>query len=279
MPYATPLLQFAPVAEASSPSSVPGFDRERAEREREAYDEHDVDGAMHAWHGRFPHVFQSPNTRRAEERFDALTRAAVNGQRVLDMGCGEGASSQRLLEMGAAYVLGVDISRVAIEQARARAQPGRLEYRLGDVTSELDGLFGCIFGRSILHHIDYRDLLPHLYEEHLLPGGTMLFMEPQGENGLIRLYTRFVASAHTPDERSFMADDLQWLRAHFPTVELRPVNYLTFPGALLTSLLPLGPDNVLLRACDSADEWLAGHAPTLHSHFRQTTVVIRKPAG
>ncbi len=274
-----PLLQCAPVAETGSPSSVPGLDTERAERERQAYDEHDVDAAMHAWHGRFPHVFQSPNTRRAEQRFDALTRAAVAGRRVLDMGCGEGQSSQRLLEMGAAYVLGVDVSRTAIDRARARAQPGRLEFRLGDVTRELEGTFGCIFGRSILHHLDYRALLPRLYEEHLAAGGAMLFMEPQGENGLIRLYTRLVSSAHTPDERSFTREDLRWLRARFPQVELRPVNYLTFPAALLTSCLPLAADNPLLRACDRADEWLAEHAPALHSHFRQTAVVIRKPAS
>jgi 2-polyprenyl-3-methyl-5-hydroxy-6-metoxy-1,4-benzoquinol methylase len=267
------------VAEASSQSSVPGFDGERAERERQAYDEHDVDGAMHAWHGRFPHVFQSPNTRRAEDRFDSLTRAAVTDQRVLDMGCGEGRSSERLLEMGAAHVLGIDISQTAIEQAQARAQPGRLEYRLGDVTTELEGIFGCIFGRSILHHLDYRVLLPHLYEHHLAPGGTMLFMEPQGENPLIRLYTRLVASAHTPDERSFMQDDRDWLRLHFPDVELHPVNYLTFPAAIVTSRLPLAPENTLLRICDSADEWLATRIPRLHSHYRQTMVVIRKPAS
>jgi SAM-dependent methyltransferase len=267
------------VAEASSSDPAPGVDLERARREREAYDEHGVEEAMYAWHGRFPHVFQSPNTRRAEERFDALTRAAVAGGRVLDMGCGEGASSERLLGMGAAYVLGVDISQTAITRAQARAQPGRLEFLLGDVTRELEGRFECIFGRSILHHIDYQGALPHLYAEHLAPGGSMLFMEPQGENLLIRLYARLVAAAHTPDEQSFMEGDLRWLRRHYPSIELHPINYLTFPVAIATSSLRLRSDNALLRVCDRADEWLATHAPRLRTHFRQTIVVIRKPAG
>ncbi len=267
------------MAKARSLSSAPSVDIERSQREREAYDEHGVDEAMTTWHGRFPHVFQSPNTRRAEARLDALTRAAVAGQRVLDMGCGEGRTSERLLEMGAAHVLGVDISQTAIDRAQARAQPGRLEFRLGDVARELEDTFGCIFGRSILHHIDYQVLLPHLYEEHLAPGGTMLFMEPQGENGLIRLYTRLVGSAHTPDEQSFMESDLDWLRGHFQEIELRPINYLTFPAAILTSRLPLDPDNAILRVCDRTDEWLVEHVPRLRSHFRQTMVVIRKPAA
>lgn len=266
------------MVQASPSGSVSGVDSERARREREAYDEHGVDEAMTTWHGRFPHVFQCPNTRGAEARFDEETRAAIAGKRVLDMGCGEGASSVRLVDMGAAYVLGVDISQTAITRAQARARPGRLEFRLGDVTSELDGEFDCVFGRSILHHIDYRGVLPRLYAEHLAPGGTMLFMEPQGENLLIRLYSRLVTSAHTPDERSFVEDDLRWLRDHFPAVELDPVNYLSFPVAMLTSSLRLDPQNALLRGCDRADEWLAKRVPRLRSHFRQTIVVIRKPA-
>jgi SAM-dependent methyltransferase len=269
----------------AEPSSSASVDTERSRREREAYDEHGVDEAVTTWHGRFTHVFQSPNTLRAEERFDALTRAAVAGRRVLDVGCGKGRRSLLLLDMGATHVLGIDISQTSIAlacdrpQAQAHIRAGRLEFRLGDVTRELEGEFECVFGRAILHHIDYRGVLPRLYAEHLAPGGTMLFMEPQGEHPLIRLYTRLVAAAHTPDERSFMEDDLRWLRHHFPEIELYPINYTTLPVAILTSFLRLAPDNPLLRLCDRADEWLARRAPRLRSHFRQTIVVIRKPAA
>lgn len=272
------LATVAPVAQTGSSGQTAGVDVERARREREAYDEHGVDEAMSTWHGRFPLVFQCPNTRRGEKRFDDLTRAAVSGRRVLDMGCGDGASSVRLLELGASHVLGMDISRSAIGRAQAHAEPGRLEFRVGDVARDLDDRVDCVFGRSILHHIDYRGLLPRLYAERLAPGGTMLFMEPQGENLLIRLYTRLVAAAHTPDERSFVTEDLDWLRTRFPGCELHPINYLSFLVAIVSSLLRLGPNNVLLRFSDRADEWLARHVPQLNPHFRQTIVVIRKPA-
>ena len=59
------------------------------------------------------------------------------GERLLDMGCGEGTSSARLLGMGAKHVLGIDVSEAAITRARPRAVPGRLEFRLGDVTRDL----------------------------------------------------------------------------------------------------------------------------------------------
>ncbi len=255
-----------------------GFDYARAERERAAYDEGDVAAVNISWHERFGHVFASPNTRRGEERFDALARAAVAGEEVLDIGCGKGRNTERLLDMGAARVLGVDISQSAIDIASERTRPG-LEFRCADVTGEVEGTFGCIFGRAILHHLDYRGFLPRLYERNLLPGGTMLFMEPQGEHLLLRLYTRLVASAHTPDERSFTRNDLDWLTAQFPRVELYPINYLSFGAALLTSRLPgARADGPLLRACDRADEWLARRAPRLLSHYRQTIVAIHKPA-
>jgi SAM-dependent methyltransferase len=187
--------------------------------------------------------------------------------------------------MGAAQVLGLDISEasLAIARERADAQPylrdGRLDFRLGDVTARPEGSFGCVFGRSILHHIDYRSVLPRLYDEHLEPGGAMLFMEPQGENLLIRAYTRMVGAAHTPDERSFMAEDLRWLGEHFAGLELHPVNYLTLPAGIVTSLLRTPPDIAPMRACDRADDWIARRLPRLRPHFRQTIVVIHKPGA
>lgn len=257
-----------------------GVDPERARREREAYDEHRVDEVMASWHGRFPHVFAAPNTRWAERRFDELTEAAVRGKRVIDMGCGDGASSSRLLEFGAAHVLGIDVSETTLARARRRAVPGRLDFAVGDVTVELEGVHDVVFGRSILHHLDYRRFLPSVYERNLAPGGTMLFMEPQGSNLLVRTYTRLVAAAHTPDERSFMKEDLAWLRGAFPQIELTPINYLTFPAAVVTSILMARrPNNPLLGMCDLVDRWVADHFPGRHPYFRQTMVVIRKPVG
>jgi hypothetical protein len=58
-----------------------------------------------------------------------------------------------------------------------------------------------------------------------------------------------------------------------------PINYLSFPAAMLTSSLRRDPHNALPRGCDRADEWIAKRALRLRSHFHQTIVVIRKPAA
>lgn len=249
----------------------------RADRERRAYDEGTVDAAMEKWHGRFPHVFSCPNTLRNEAAFEDAVRHAVGGRRVVEVGCGPGHHAARLVELGADYVLGLDVSPNEVAKATARyAVPGRLEFAAADATQGLDGRFGAVFGRSVLHHIDYRPFLTRAYAESLEPGGAMLFMEPLGANALIRLYGALVGEAHTPDERSFMPDDLAWLRETFPDVEIRPINYVSFPIALASSLLWPSADNAVLRWADRVDAALE-RRPRAVPRFRQAAIVIRKP--
>jgi hypothetical protein len=119
-------------------------------------------------------------------------------------------------------------------------------------------------------------VLRRLHQDNLAPGGSMIFMEPLGSNLLIRAYSAFARGAHTPDERSFGAGDLRWLRESFPGVEILPVNYLSFPAAVASSLVFRRADNLLLRACDRADTWLARRAAFLAPRFRQAVIVIGK---
>lgn len=249
----------------------------RAERERRAYDEGTVDAAMEKWHGRFPHVFSCPNTLRHEAAFEDETRRAVAGRRVLEVGCGPGHHAARLLQLGAAHVLGIDVSPGEVAKARASYEvPGRLEFAVADATGEVDGRYEAVFGRSVLHHIDYRAFLRRTYADSLEPGGTMLFMEPLGANALVRLYTALVAAAHTEDEQSFMPDDLAWLRSTFPHVDVRPINYVSFPVAVASSLVWPTADNAVLRWADRLDAALE-RRPRAAPRFRQAAIVIRKP--
>ena len=90
----------------------------RSERERFFHDEVDIRSQNRKIHTRFWHVFKSPNSRRANECFTGLLRAATPGRRVLEIGCGQGNLCQKVLEMGAAEVHGSELSRHALEKAR-----------------------------------------------------------------------------------------------------------------------------------------------------------------
>lgn len=246
----------------------------RAEREREAYDEHGVFERSHAWHARFPHVFECPNTREHERLFAERTRRGIAGKRVLEIGCGDGAHAEELASLGAAYVYGIDVSETFVARARERQVPGRLEFARRDAMEPLPGRFDLIFGRAILHHLDWEEVLARLHRQNLAPGGFMIFMEPLGGHPLIRLFHLLGRSAHTPDERPFSRRDLRRLRARFDRLEVFPFNLLSFPCALLSSRLFRRADNRLLRLCDWVDRWLARRAPVLAPGFRQAIFVI-----
>lgn len=72
----------------------------------------------------------------------------LTGARVLDVGCGTGATTSQLIERGAAAVVGVDLSEPMITAARAEIHDPRVQLELADVL-EFDraGQFDVIFSR------------------------------------------------------------------------------------------------------------------------------------
>ncbi len=69
------------------------------------------------------------------------------GERILDLGCGDGALTEKLARRGCS-VLGVDASPDMIASARARG----LDVRVGDGQHlDLDGPFDAVFSNAALH--------------------------------------------------------------------------------------------------------------------------------
>jgi SAM-dependent methyltransferase len=69
------------------------------------------------------------------------------GERILDLGCGEGALTEKLVAAGG-HVLGIDSSREQVEAACARG----LDARVGDGEAlAFDGEFDAVFSNAALH--------------------------------------------------------------------------------------------------------------------------------
>lgn len=247
--------------------------RERSLREQKAYDEGNVFETSKGWQLRFLHVFRCPNAVRQEADLDALLHRYIPGANVLEIGCGDGQLAAGLLALEPKRVLGIDISKRFIEKAQTRAVPDRLEFRVDDVSSDIDGKFDVIFGRSILHHLDYQGVLTRLKEHNLNPDGVMIFTEPLGENLLSRLYHFFVPASQTDDERPFMRRDLNWLKSELAT-EIKPYSYLSYPAGIVSSLLLENADNPLTKLSDRMDVWLSRRAPFLAHRFRSAIFLM-----
>jgi SAM-dependent methyltransferase len=250
---------------------------ERARRERAAYDEGLVYERNDAWHRRARHVLEGPNTRRGEQLWESLIRDAVgDGGRVLDVGCGDGSTARLALDCGATYVLGVEISERQLSGARETALPGRLEFEVADAQEPLDvGPFDLIIGRSVLHHLGFREFLTRVAEHNLSTDGCMLWMEPLA-HPLALAFHKLVRSAHTPDEFPLLPRDLRWIRETFPGTQIFPINFVSFPAGVLSTFVFASADNRLLRAADVTDRFLA-RRDMLVPFGRQGIVSI--PAG
>lgn len=250
----------------------------RTEREIVASDQSNVYDNWHKMRVRLRHVFESPNTFHYRRIFDDLIRQDVRGKKVLEIGCGNGAYSKQLLSLGATYVLGVDVSRKRIAEAQTQEIVGQLEFSVADASEPVDGVFDIIVGHAVLHHLDYKDVLLRLYQHNLNSNGMMLFWEPLGANALLKAYHAFGKSLHTPDERPFYRRDLRWLKQNFSNFKMLPVNYLSLPLGILSSFVFADPDNVMLRAADKVDRFLANNVAFLHANFRNAIFFIRKPS-
>jgi len=126
---------------------------------------------------------------------DHLLGKTCRGKRVLDYCCGNGVSTLRVTETGAAEITGIDISEVSIDSAEKSASEkgvsGRVKFMVMDAekTDFEDSSFDIIYGNGVLHHLD----LEKAYSEIariLSPGGMYIGVEALGHNPLIRLYRK-----------------------------------------------------------------------------------------
>ena len=109
----------------------------------------------------------------------------IRGQRVLDLGCGEGYVTRQLKHRGAAYVEGIDISKEMIASAitAEESHPLGIHYRLSDA-SELsefgDEDFDLVVAVFLFNYVDHEkmtSIMKHIFRI-LRSGGRFIFSVP-----------------------------------------------------------------------------------------------------
>lgn len=116
------------------------------------------------------------------------------GDRVVELGCGPGAFSLRILRrLGAGGVLvGVDATEGLLTQARAAlsgAGPARFEPVKADIAELGPWLAGAdvVIGRAVLHHVPMAEILLGRLRAAVRPGTRVGFLEPDFRSPLARL--------------------------------------------------------------------------------------------
>ena len=101
------------------------------------------------------------------------------GERILDLGCGDGALTKRLAELGC-DVVGVDSSAAQVAAARARGLDAR---RVDGYALAFDGEFDAVFSNAALHWMKDAERVLAGVHRALRPGGR--FVAECGGSGCV----------------------------------------------------------------------------------------------
>lgn len=229
--------------------------------------------------------FYSEGTREVVEKFYTVVRSSrrfyedflqshCTNKHVLEYGCGSYGYLFSLVRRGAT-VTGIDISDVAIEQARQRARREQLEHiTLRVMNAEAlafdTNTFDIICGTGVLHHLDLSKALSEVART-LKSDGAAIFIEPLGHNPIINLYRKATPDLRTEDEHPLLMEDLQMAEVYFGKVEthffhlhsLLAIPFRNWPGF-----------SSLLRVLDTIDSVVFRSIPFVRKYAWQVVILL-----
>ena len=134
---------------------------------------------------------------------------ARSGERILDLGCGDGQLTAKIAELGA-EVVGVDASPEMVEGARQRG----LDARVCNAEAlPFAAEFDAVFSNAALHWVRNQDAMLSSVMHALKPGGRFVAeMGGHGNIAAIQVALAAVLARHGPS-REFSAEQMNY----FPT--------------------------------------------------------------
>ena len=148
----------------------------------------------------------------ANRRLTAATLDLVDlgGKRVVDIGCGDGSYTVDLFDHGhPAMMQGIDPASEAIDNARDKiGQRSNLDFAAHSAYQipAADNSFDVAHLRGVLHHLDRpADAMREAFR--LAP--TLVVIEPNGYNPMVKLLERFSAYHIDHDEKSYAPRQLE----------------------------------------------------------------------
>jgi SAM-dependent methyltransferase len=144
-----------------------------------------ADEARFDWQTRNPVL-----ARREAELAQRVTLAA--GERLLEIGCGEGANLHHLRGAGALR-FGVDYSGARAAFAR-RATDAHIATADGTRLPFSDGSFDAVLIRDVLHHVEAGEAVLAEARRVLKPGGRLTLVEPNRNSPLIWLQALLISA-------------------------------------------------------------------------------------
>lgn len=128
------------------------------------------------------------------------------GKKVLDLGCGYGENAKYYKELGASYVLGIDISNHMIEKAKEENSDEFIEYKVlaMEDLSSINEKFDMIISSLAFHYVeDFEKLLKDIYNL-LNDGGYLIFSQEHPITTGVQLTPNMNSTHITIDNKWFL---------------------------------------------------------------------------
>jgi SAM-dependent methyltransferase len=226
---------------------------DRLEREREFHDARFGDHEEDRPSDRFYRI-NAASDRYYRDVIDRLPE----GSKVLDYGCGAGAYCAYHAAKAGHDVTAVDLSPVAIEQAREQAEAQGLADGItfmvmnAEELSFPDDSFDAVGGLGVLHHLNLAAAIDNVARV-LKPDGLAFFVEPLGHNPAINLFRKRTPEQRTPDEHPLVVGDLDFIRGRFARCDATFFHLLSL---LAIPVMNRSFADALLRRLDRYDQAL-----------------------
>lgn len=146
----------------------------------------------------------------------------------LDYACGNGELAIKAAKYGCKLAIGLDISRVSIENAKQESTKkgvGQMTYFIqadAENTMLPDDSIDVIICSGMLHHLDLSYAFPEL-RRILSPGGKVFAVEALGYNPAIKLYRYITPQMRTDWEKTHILSlkDIRFARRFFNIGEIK----------------------------------------------------------
>jgi len=130
--------------------------------------------------------FCGPETNIYKEHIARYNFAAnyTKSKKVLDIACGSGYGSEILIDQGAKYVVGSDISKETIDYAKKQYQKENIKFILNDIKKLdfPDEEFDCIVSFETLEHVKDQDIVISELKRVLKKDGILIISTPNLES-------------------------------------------------------------------------------------------------
>jgi len=146
----------------------------------------------------------------------------------LDYACGNGGNAIKAAKYGSELAIGLDISRVSVENAKREAKKAGVDKNTYFIQADAentmlpDNSIDVVICSGMLHHLDLSYAFPEL-RRIISPGGKILAVEALDYNPAIKLYRYFTPQMRTDWEKAHILNlkDIRFARRFFQVVNLR----------------------------------------------------------